>query len=217
MSLRSKEQGFTLIEMLIAVSIFAMLGFASSLVLQNVLKNKESTNTYTERLHRIYRGMGAIEQDFTQIVNRKLNNNGVVTKKIMDFQAGGMQSSGDSLEFTRLGWLNPQGILPRSELQRVQYRLQDNKLERAHYVYPDAIEGQEPVVTILFEEVEQLRFRFYRNNQWLNTYGGIKMPKAVVIEVVFTDGMRFERKFLTSHAQIATAAASSTKVSGGKK
>ena len=94
--------------------------------------------------------------------------------------------------------------------RQLQYRLQDNKLERAHYIYPDAIEGQEPVVTVLFEEVEQLRFLFYRNNQWLNTYGGKKMPKAVKIEVVFTDGMRFERKFLTSHAQIATAAATSS-------
>lgn len=203
MSRPSNVQGFTLIEMLIAVAVFSLLGLASSMVLQNVLKNREASTLYTERLQRIYRGMGAIEQDFMQIVVRKLSNNGALTTKVLDFKAGGLQSDSDSLEFTRLGWLNPQGMLPRSELQRVQYRMQDNKLERAHYVYPDPVEGQDAVVTTLFEEVESLRFRFYRNNQWTNTYGGKKMPKAVSIEIVFADGMRVERKFLTSHAQSA--------------
>src|SRR5262249_21294483 len=67
-------------------------------------------------------------------------------------------------ELTRSGWSNPAGVTG-STLQRVAYRLQDNKLERAYWNALDRTMSAEPTSTVLLDQVRAVSFRFMDLNQ----------------------------------------------------
>ena len=62
-----------------------------------------------------------------------------------------------AIEFSRTGWRNPLN-LPRSEVQRVGYLLQDNKLLRAYWPVLDRAQDSEPAYQTLLENVERVEF-----------------------------------------------------------
>lgn len=128
------HRGFTLLEMLIAIAIFAMLGLAANAVLSTVLTNDEVTKNFSTRLKALQQGFGAIERDLGQVVARtpRLLEGGRGTTV---FQTGNdlLDSESEALVFYRLGWLNPDGLLPRGSLQSVAYVVREGKLERWYF------------------------------------------------------------------------------------
>jgi general secretion pathway protein J len=68
-----------------------------------------------------------------------------------------------ALELTHGGWGNPAG-LPRGTMQRVAYRIEDDELLRYHWGVLDRTFDNEPVVTVLLDDVESLYLRFYSAN-----------------------------------------------------
>jgi general secretion pathway protein J len=74
------------------------------------------------------------------------------------------------VQFTRAGWSNPAGI-SRSTLQRVAYRLQDNKLIRDHWTVLDRTLAVEPVEATLLDQVRSMRLRFMDTNRtWIEQW-----------------------------------------------
>ena len=67
--LRNKK-GFTLLEVLIAIAIFAILSLAAYEVLHGVLRSSEISKQHSESLTELQRAMMIIEQDFSQITYR---------------------------------------------------------------------------------------------------------------------------------------------------
>ena len=63
-------QGFTLLEVLIAISIFALMSLASFQILQGVIRSGEISKRHNDELLQLQRAMLVIEQDFTQIIAR---------------------------------------------------------------------------------------------------------------------------------------------------
>jgi general secretion pathway protein J len=89
-----------------------------------------------------------------------------------------MQSTGQLLlSFTRGGWTNPAG-LPRSELQRVSYVLENGALIREYQVELDATPNDPMVRKLLIDHVKNLSVRFmdgggnWRSDWPPNTLGG---------------------------------------------
>ncbi|HJY39420.1 MAG TPA: type II secretion system minor pseudopilin GspJ, partial [Steroidobacteraceae bacterium] len=68
------------------------------------------------------------------------------------------------IDLTRSGWSNPAGV-SRSTLQRVAYRVQDNKLQRAYWNALDRVLSVEPTTTVLIDHVRTVSFRFMDQNQ----------------------------------------------------
>jgi general secretion pathway protein J len=74
------------------------------------------------------------------------------------------------VEFTRAGWTNPTGI-NRSTLQRVRYRLVDNKLYRDYWGVLDRTLNSTPIEVQLLDKVQSVTFRFMDNGrQWQTTW-----------------------------------------------
>ena len=67
--------------------------------------------------------------------------------------------SGFALELTRGGWSNPV-VLPRSTLQRVGYRIEEEELVRYHWYALDRTLNSDPVSLSLLGGVEAIEFRF---------------------------------------------------------
>ncbi|WP_413691592.1 type II secretion system minor pseudopilin GspJ [Psychromonas sp. KJ10-2] len=113
----SKNQGFTLVEILVAIAIFAMLSFAAYQILQGVLRSGEISREHDQNLKEIQRGMLLIERDFVQMVARTSRTEGTDDEDLQVLYAGDgiLDSEYEGIEFNRLGWFNPLNLLPRSQ------------------------------------------------------------------------------------------------------
>ena len=200
------NQGFTLLEMLIAIAIFAMLGLAASAVLQTVLKNDEVTKEFAKQLKGLQQGFGVIGRDLGQIVGRTARlDNGERSKTIFLAGEGILGSQTEGLSFYRLGWLNPEGMLPRGTIQAVAYVQVEDKLERWFYPYPDPEIGSEPQKIVLMSNVESVAYSFFTDNSWQKNVTGTEMPKAIAVEIELKGAGKIQRKFLLPELSQANA------------
>jgi general secretion pathway protein J len=204
-NLHSKEQGFTLLEVLIAISIFALMSMAAYQVLQGVIRSGEISKKHSDQLVSIQRAMLIIEQDFTQIVARASRNESGDNDNLRVLTTGKSlyESEDEGIEFTRLGWTNPLNLLPRSNLVRVRYRLLEGQLQRQYFLYPDIVAGQEPETQVLLENIETLNFRFWSKN-WRKTWTEAnQLPAGIEINFTSKQFGEIKRMFLVSESEIA--------------
>ena len=145
----TKMRGFTLIETLLALAILAVLSAAAVMVLQNVIRADGLTREKTQQIATLQRAFRQIADDVTHIIPRRARNSDTF------FFAGRFQLQSDDwgLAFSRSGWPNPLGILPRSEIQNVSYRLRQQQLERLSFDQQDPLTGSQPTVRVLLREV----------------------------------------------------------------
>jgi general secretion pathway protein J len=116
-----RARGFTLVEVLVAISIFALIGMASYRVLSSVMMTNERLGARVEQLRTLNRAFWLVQQDVEQLIPRDVRNaDGSVPAKsnflLVDNEAE------LPLQFTRTGRANPLG-LPRSNMQRIAYRV----------------------------------------------------------------------------------------------
>ena len=197
-------KGFTLLEVLVAIAIFAVLSLAAYQVLQGVLRSGEISKEHSASLTQLQRAMLIIEQDFTQIVARRSRDESVEEDKLRVITAGDslFESEDQGIEFTRLGWANPLGLLPRSDLLRVRYRLKEGQLQRLYFLYPDLVAGQEPQMQVLLNDIEKLSFRFW-NSGWQESWASAnKLPKGIEIKFTSKQYSEIRRAFLIPEGEV---------------
>jgi general secretion pathway protein J len=190
-------RGFTLLEVLLALVVFAGLSMTAYQVMQGVLKNDEITREKVDRLADVQRAVSTLERDFTQIIPRATRVNGETSKVVFQAVRYQMESDDWSAIFVRGGWLNPGGMLVRSQLQKVGYRLRENKLERLSYLYLDPVIGTEPTVTTVLEKVEGFKLRFHNGTQWVDEWTSTAtVPFGIEVELKLQDYGKIRRVFL---------------------
>lgn len=149
-------RGFTLIEMLLAMGVSAMIAVAAHAAITTAIAGHAGLREEVQRLDELQRAMDLIEADLSAIVLRRNRN----------FQGGsdpvllGGTNLAPVLQFTRGGVANPAGAL-RSDMQRVHYVLAGGQLWRQHYWQLDAPDPNlEPVSTLLLARAGNLRLDF---------------------------------------------------------
>ncbi len=150
------SRGFTLIEVLVAMAVFAVLAAFSYGTLSQTLLSAEILNERMDRLQALQRTMRMLNDDLQQLAPRAVRDElGDNFRPALDT---GFQS-GFALELTRGGWNNPI-VLPRSTLQRVGYRIEEEELTRYHWYSLDRTLNNEPASLLLLDGVEGIEFRF---------------------------------------------------------
>lgn len=116
-----RQQGFTLLEVMIAISITALIGIASTNLLSNIIESKKITDIRSEQLTTLQRFNQFVSRDVEQIINRGIRD------QYGDAQPAIIIDGSDYLaEWTRLGWRNsPISDDPRAIIQRVAFQLFD--------------------------------------------------------------------------------------------
>lgn len=193
------QQGFTLLEVLIAMAIFAVISLASFTIFDTVFSGDEKSKAKSERLNELNRAFIVIERDFLQIARRTVRFNGEAPASgYLHMDDQGFFSQTDALAFVRGGWSNPGLLLPRSDMQSVAYQLQDNTLNRLHFNFVDPVVGKEPKVRPLITEVEDLQFEYYLNGKWQKELKGKRLPLAIALIIQTTDFGEIRRQFLVA-------------------
>lgn len=198
--------GFTLLEILVAMAIFTLIGLASTTVLSSVIDSDELSTERFEKLQRLQRSMLVLERDVLQATPRPIRVEGEANQIVFSGGSDLFQSDTDGLGFVRSGWHNPQLMLPRSTLQAVAYRLQEGQLQRLYGNYVDNVIGYEPKIKILLEDVEDFQVEFYvspgkdptESESWEESYTGTELPFAVAITLTTKDFGEIRREFLLS-------------------
>jgi general secretion pathway protein J len=195
--------GFTLIEILVAMAIFTIIGLASTGVLNSVINSDQLSSERFEKLEELQRAMLTIERDILQTVPRKVRINSEPVSAVISGGEDVFDSDADGLGFVRAGWHNPQILLPRSTLQAVGYRIQEQQLQRLYGNYVDNVIGYEPKVKILLSDVEDFRVSFltqYKQleepEEWQETYSSDTLPIAISITIVSKTFGEIRREFI---------------------
>ncbi|GAA6183932.1 MULTISPECIES: type II secretion system minor pseudopilin GspJ [Alteromonadaceae] len=203
-----KQRGFTLIEIMIAVAIFTLIGIASTSVMTAVIDSDELSENRFEKLQTLQRAMLTIERDMLQAVPRAVRLDGEENTQVMHAEKNFLESEADGFAFVRAGWQNPQLMLQRSTLQSVGYRMQEGRLERLYGNYVDNVVGYEPKVRVLLTKVDDFQVHFLLNSgedsadsqSWDDSYAQDTLPVAVKITITSQEFGVIERKFLMSSA-----------------
>lgn len=187
------QRGFTLIEIMVAVAIFSIMSVIAWSALSASLSNAEMLTERMDRLQAVQRAVRYMANDVALAAPRS------VRSELGDTQRPALLSSitaDFALEVTHGGWSNPAG-LPRGTQQRSAYRLEEDELVRYHWNVLDRTYSNEPVATVLLDNVESLYFNFYSatdqpSQVWppQGAGGGGQLrerPRAVEIVISLTD------------------------------
>lgn len=118
-----KHNGFTLVEILIALTIFALLASMTSSTLYYAFTTRTRVNKLSDRLSTLQFTISLLQQDFSQIVERAIRGNDM---RIFSAFIGRTEY----VEFTRDGDVNPSSVEKRSTLKRIAFVCQADKLVR---------------------------------------------------------------------------------------
>ncbi len=190
------QHGFTLLELLVALAVFAIMSVAAYSGLRSVLFTKASVEAQAQRLAKVQMAFYFLERDIEQILPRHIRDEYGQTQPAL--QSGG--SSGELITFTRAGWDNPIGQ-PRANLERLAYRLEETRLLRLHWNSLDRGSPEEPRATPLLDEVKEVKMRFLGAEEaWQTEWGTPEnvdaLPRALEVSVTLNDWGEITRLFL---------------------
>ena len=195
------SRGFTLIEVLVAMAIFGVMSVLAYGALGQSLNNVELLSSRMDRTRAIQQTMRLLGQDLRQVAPRPVRDTlsdgwrpAILTNLGTDF----------AIELTRAGWPNPAG-LPRSTQQRVAYRIQDDELIRVHWLALDPSANDDPVATVLLEEVDSIVFNYMDASGQISeawppgegqSAGGLLLrPRAIEVVLTLPDEREIRRWF----------------------
>jgi general secretion pathway protein J len=215
--MKAVQRGFTLIEILVAVAIFAIIAVASGTVLSNVIASADDSAASLSQLEKLQRAMLIIEQDMTQAIPLAPRVQGQTNDVVLQGGKGVADSLADGVLFSRNGWANPQQRLPRATLQSVGYRLNsDYQLERIYTQFVDNVTNTEPKVRILLDNIEDLTIEYtlgtdgQNDIRWESAYRGTVLPKGIAITLTSTEFGVLRREFALLSPPAPTPASGST-------
>lgn len=156
----NKQAGFTLIELVIAIAIFALLGLASWTLFDGVVRTQQGTMTHERELRSLQRAVAVIERDLLHVTEQPI-------------VLGQTQ-----LQLQRSNWRNPLDQ-SRSERQALTYRLDSGVLWRES-------RGEGTLVVqrqMLLDDVRHLSWRLFDDQAgWLGDQS-VKAPLALEVQV----------------------------------
>lgn len=155
--------GFTLVELLVALFITAVVFALGYGAINQALANRDSLERNQDRLLAVQSAVRTLVTDFTQLAPRPVRQSlgeGHVPALVADGRVPGLAT------LTRAGWANP-AFGQRSSLQRVRYVLDGQVLRREYWLVLDATESPRPRSRVLLQDVRAVQLRFMdASRQW---------------------------------------------------
>jgi len=209
-----RQSGFTLVEVIVSLSIFSVISFIGLQVLISANSSSNRLQESSDRLFSLQSSMWIISSDLNQIVGRSiLDEYGEVQPALTSLVPG------EVLSFTTSKF-NSTLIGDGVSLQRVSYVMEDyngaNSFKTAlyRYIWPvlDRTTNTEPVKQLLLSDIEYVEFSFIGDGGDFHTHwpsnadidrssqrdvdiDANPLPKAVMMTVAILEIGKIERWF----------------------
>ncbi len=158
-----RRRGFTLLEVLVAMAIFAVVSALAYGGLMVVLNQRELGEVQARDWRDMQFAMQLISRDLQQLQPRPVRDE---IGDRHDPPIVARPGASYAIELTRGGWTNP-AAQPRATLQRVAYRIEDTELQRIYWPVLDRTLNTAPVVTVLLEDIDRVEIRLMdRQGVW---------------------------------------------------
>lgn len=204
----SREQGFTLVEVLVALMIFGMIAAAGVAMLSFSVRAQGATKAKLDDVAALGRTASILSADLAQAVDRPTRDEAGVRLPAFLGEAGG--AAAPMLRVVRGGWGNLDGAA-RPGLQKVEYRLVKGTLQRLAYPMLDGAAPLAPATLLTGLADARLRYRY--RGAWSDRWDGadgIPLPSAVELRLIGTRGREHRQLFL-----VGSGYAPSTGSTGG--
>jgi general secretion pathway protein J len=175
------RNGFTLVEMLVALGIFALLAAAGVGVLRSSVDVQGSVGTRLDEMSGIARLNALLSNDLGQAVDRPSRGPGGERPAFVGSESG--------IEFVSTGRANLDGE-PRSELQRVEWRSVDGSLQRTGFAAVDGADAG--LSSAMASDLRGTAFRYrMRDGSWSPFFTSTeqqRLPAAVELTMTPSGG-----------------------------
>jgi general secretion pathway protein J len=182
---RRPSRGFTLIEVLVALVVFAAMAAITWSALGQIARARSALAAEQDRFAAVVRSMSDLGRDVRQAISRPLRGNyGELLPAVL--------GNGDRLELSRLGFANPRAEA-RSNIERVLYAIDNRTLRRGRYAVLDRAAGSAPEWRELLDRVDGLRLRYLSaEGAWLEQWPprdapAEDLPRAIEFRLTLED------------------------------
>lgn len=181
-----KNSGFTLIEIIVALFIFAILGTIVAISLHTVLQNYQRVERVDKQLQKLQMMVTLMRRDISQIVDRPVSD---ITGEILP---AFFIDKVNHIEFTTGGHTNPFALENRSSLRRVAYEWNGKQLTRLTWSVLDRSAKSKPLSRILLSSVTKFRLSFLDDqgkisvawpptDKWQAHISAEVFPRAIIV------------------------------------
>jgi general secretion pathway protein J len=156
-TLALRSAGFTLLEILIALTIFAILATITSSSLYYAFNTRTLVNIQANKINSLQMAISIIQQDTSQIVDRAIRGNEMRLFPVMLGQP-------EYMEFTRDGILNPNSLDKRSTLKRIGLACMNGRLIRRTWSSLDPVDRNAYQERVLIDDIDECHFNYLDQN-----------------------------------------------------
>ena len=190
-----RERGFTLLEVLVSISVFSMVALVSYSTLDTYIDQRERLLVHYGKLEQLQRLFILLERDIQFMIPRGVRIDG-------EFKAAVESENGDaliSMTVTEADFRGASGV----KLKRVQWRLDGHELSRAEWDVLDHEGRIEPQVLVISDKIEEisLSYLIYVPDRALESKDSLdanEYPDGIEVIIQLASGESYRRVFGTA-------------------
>lgn len=170
-----KRSGFTLVELLVAIAIFAVLSALGWKIFDYLIKTKERNQQHELQIFELQDAYQIILRDSLQLIPMTANINGQIRPAL--------SLSDNSLQFSKAGVSDPlkEGLAP---YERIEYRYvpSEKMVYRLKYRSLNITNNEQPESSVLLKNIDQFRITVLNPqilNQWPEAGADLSQPTSM--------------------------------------
>lgn len=182
--MKANSNGFTLLELLVAISIFSLIAAAGYSGLSSLARALQSQQESSRTLADTQWLVARLDQDIAQSINRPTRVGGIRLPALV--------GDSNSLRLVTLSAESPVYQALSDEIP-VGWQWQNQQLRRQLWQLPDRAAGTAPLVDeILMEQILQFEFRYLDDSnqwqlQWNSQLQNSRLPRAIQYQLQTSD------------------------------
>ncbi len=179
------QAAFTLVELLVALAIFAIMAVMSYRALDSVFQTRQHLSAETARLRDMALLFARLDDDFATLLDRPARNADNLLDDALRLSAFLPGADDATLVFTRSGFSGSSGIAATP--QRVGYRLKDGTLELVLWPSLDAAPRTRPQAYPALANVREVKWRAMDGGgSWQNVWRSTAVATTAATAVATT-------------------------------